>query len=120
VLLGIVAFFALTLFWWFSAWFLLGGRVAWRILLPTAVATGLCWVGMELVFVHIFSGMVISNHDKYGAIGVVFALMSWLIAIGVVIVLGAVIGIVWRERGLSWSGAWHQLRHSAQTEERGR
>jgi membrane protein len=40
----------------------------------------------------------------------VFALMSWLIAIGVVIILGAVVGVVWRERSLSWSGALRRLR----------
>jgi membrane protein len=53
---------------------------------------------------------VISNHQKYGPIGVVFALMSWLIAIGVVIILGAVVGLVWRERGLSLSSAFRRLR----------
>lgn len=30
--------------------------------------------------------------------GVIFALMSFLIAIGVVIILGAIVGVVWRER----------------------
>ena len=47
---------------------------------------------MEVVFSIIFSNMVISDDNKYGPIGVVFALMSWLIAIGVVIILGAVAG----------------------------
>jgi hypothetical protein len=42
--------------------------------------------GMEAVFSVIFSGMVMSDDKKYGPIGVVFALMSWLIAIGVVII----------------------------------
>ena len=37
-------------------------------------------------------------HPDDGA--VVFALMSWLIAVGVVIILGAVAGIVWREQHL--------------------
>jgi hypothetical protein len=37
--------------------------------------------------------------------GVVFALMSWLIAIAVGIILGAVAGVVRRERGLSLSPA---------------
>jgi membrane protein len=48
------------------------------------------WVGMEAVFSAVFSGMVISDDDKYGPI-----------TIGVVIILGAVAGIVWHERGLS-------------------
>jgi uncharacterized BrkB/YihY/UPF0761 family membrane protein len=40
--------------------------------------------------------MVISNEKKYGPIGVIFALLSYLIAIGVVVILGAVVGLVWQ------------------------
>jgi uncharacterized BrkB/YihY/UPF0761 family membrane protein len=70
---------------------------------PVWVATALFWVGMEVVCSFTFSSTVISGDQKYGPIGVVFALMSWLIAIGVVIILGAVAGLVWRERGQSIS-----------------
>jgi len=48
------------------------------------VATAVFWLGMEAVFSVTFSGMIILDDHNYGAIGVVFALMSWLIAIGVV------------------------------------
>ena len=108
VVLAIVGLGALTLYWWFTMWFLLSARESWRTLFPSAVATALFWVGMEVVFSFIFSSTVISDDQKYGPIGIVFALMSWLIAIGVVIILGAVAGLVWRERGLSIS---HTLRH---------
>jgi membrane protein len=97
-------------FFWFTMWFLLSGRVRWRYLLPGAIATGLFWMGMLVVFRHVFSGEVISDYNKYGTIGAIFALMSFFIAIGVVVVLGAMTGIVWRERGLSWSGAFRRLR----------
>jgi membrane protein len=53
---------------------------------------------MEAVFSLFFSGMVISNDQKYGPIGIVFALLSYLIAIGIVVILGAVAGLVWQER----------------------
>ncbi len=101
VVLGLVGFIVLTLFWWFTMWLLLGGRIRWLELLPSAIATAICWIGMEVVFSFIFSNDVISDDKKYGSIGVVFALMSYLIAIGVVIILGAVFGVVWRERELS-------------------
>jgi membrane protein len=91
-------------------WLLLGGRVSWRRLLPPAVATGVFWFGMEAVFSVVFSGMVISNDQKYGPVGVVFALMSFFIAIGVVIILGAIAGIVWQDRGLSFGAAFRKLR----------
>jgi membrane protein len=89
-------------FWWFTMWFLLAGRVSWRRLYPCAVTTGLFWLGMLVVFSVIFSGMVISYDQKYGPIGVVFGLMSFFIAIGVVITLGAAVGLMWQDRGLSF------------------
>ena len=110
VLLAVFGQGVLTGFWWFTIWFLLAGRIAWRDLFPAAVATAVFWLGMEAVFSVIFSGMVTSDDKKYGPIGVVFALMSWLIAIGVVIILGAVAGIVWRERNLSFRAALKKLR----------
>ena len=65
---------------------------------------------VEEVFSVIFTGMVTSDDKEYGSIGVVFALMSWLIAIGVVIILGAVAGIVWQGRNLSFTAPLKKLR----------
>ena len=110
VLLAVIGLVALTAFWWFTMWFLLARRISWRELFPSALATAICWVGMEAVFSITFSSTVISYNKRYGPIGVVFALMSWLIAIGVVIILGAVAGLVWRERNLSFSAAVKRLR----------
>lgn len=109
--LALLGFIVFTGFWWLTMRLLLGRRVHWRALLPSAIATGVCWVGMTIVFKLTFSSMVIDDYKKYGAIGVAFALMSWLIAIGVVIILGAVVGVVWRERELSFVGAFRRLFH---------
>ena len=65
---------------------------------------------MEAVFSIIFSDMVTSDDKKYGPPGAVVTLMSRLIATGVVIILGAVAGIVWRERNLSFRAALKKLR----------
>ncbi|MFH8838333.1 YhjD/YihY/BrkB family envelope integrity protein [Streptomyces sp. NPDC017868] len=100
-------------FWWLTMWFLLAGEVAWRRLLPCAVATGAFWVGMLVVFHFAFSGMVISYNQKYGPIGVVFALMSFFIAIGVVITLGAAVGMMWHDRGLSFRAALKKMRRAS-------
>ncbi|MEY9934612.1 membrane protein [Catenulispora sp. GP43] len=100
-------------FWWFTMWFLLGARVTWRRLMPCAVATGMFWIGM-LVFFHIlFSGMVTGSYQEYGPIGVVFSLMSFFIAIGVVIALGAATGMMWHDRGLSFRAAAGKLRRAS-------
>lgn len=97
VLLLVAALVALAGFWWFSIWLLLGGRRGWLELLPAALATSFCWTGMMVVFRFVMSDSIISNYRKYGAIGVIFTGMSFLIAIGVVIILGAIFGVVWRE-----------------------
>ena len=110
VLLVVLAVVVYSAFWWFSLWVLLVGRVHWRYLIPAAVATAVFWVGMHIVFSLIFSGQVTSDYKEYGAVGVVFALMSYFIAIGVVIILGAAVGIVWRERELSFARAYVYLR----------
>jgi len=56
--------------------------------------------------------MVISSYDRYGPIGVVFDLLSYILAVGVVIILGAVVGIVWQERDLSFRAAFRKLRRA--------
>jgi membrane protein len=98
VLIAVVALVGATAFWWFSMWLLLAGKLAWRELFPSALATGIFWVGMVVVFRLTISGTIISNYRSYGPVGVVFAVMSVLIAIGVVIMLGALVGLAWRER----------------------
>jgi membrane protein len=45
-----------------------------------------------------FSGTIISDSRTYGTIGAIFGLMTWFIAIGAVIILGAVAGAVWKDR----------------------
>jgi membrane protein len=113
VLWWIVNIPAVIGFWWFTMWFLLAARVSWRRLYPCAVATGAFWLGMYAVFSVIFSGLVISYDRKYGPIGIVFGLMSFFIAIGVVITLGAAVGLMWHDRGLSFRAAVRKLRRAS-------
>lgn len=98
VLVSAVVLVGATGFWWFSMWLLLAGRRSWGDLFPSAVATGICWLGMDVVFRTTMSGTITSDYTKYGPIGVVFAIMSFLIATGVVVMLGAVAGALWQER----------------------
>jgi hypothetical protein len=48
---------------------------------------------------------VTSYYDQYGPIGIVFALVTYFITIGVVLILGPVVSIVWQERQLSFARA---------------
>jgi membrane protein len=92
---GLVSYAGVTAFFWWTMWFLLAGRVAWRLLLRPAILTALFWIGLEVFSSAYFSAAIISDSRLYGTIGVVFSLMIWFIAIGAVIVLGAVAGATW-------------------------
>lgn len=98
VLLAAAALVLLVGFWWVTIFVLLGGRRRWPELLPAAIATAVFWLGMSVVFKLTMSNSIATNYAKYGTVGVILSLMSYLIAIGVVVVLGAVVGLLWRER----------------------
>jgi membrane protein len=85
-------------FLWWTMHFLLARRVPWTRLLPSALATGLFAAGLGVFSTLYFSSTIISDDRLYGPIGAVFDLVSWLIAIGAVVILGAVAGALWQER----------------------
>jgi membrane protein len=88
----------MTPFFWWTMHFLLAGRVAWRTLLPSAIITGVSYGGLGVFSKFYFSGTIISDSKTYGTIGAIFGLMTWFIAIGALIILGAVAGAVWEDR----------------------
>jgi len=98
VVLGLVDFVVLTLFFWWSGHYLLAGSEPWKRVGPSAVATALLWIGLGVFASLYFSSTVVSDSRLYGKIGVVFTLVTWFIAIGAVITLGAVVGAVWEQR----------------------
>src|SRR5262249_62029705 len=98
---------------WLCAWLLVAGGVGWGSSSLWAGATGGSAVGLFAASSVIFSGMVISYDRKYGPIGIVFGLMSFFIAIGVVITLGAAVGLMWHGRGLSFRAAVRKLRRAS-------
>jgi membrane protein len=94
----LVSLAVVTAFLWWSMHFLLAGRVRWRDLARPAIASGVLWVVFALVSSIYFSSALITENKLYGTIGVVFILTTWFIAIGAVVVLGAVCGAVWQNR----------------------
>lgn len=95
VVLGVPALVAWT---WWTQHFLLGGRVTWRPLLPGAVAIALGLVGLKVLAELLLSTSIVTHSDLYGPIGVVFILLSWLIALSVVFLGGALLGATLAER----------------------
>jgi membrane protein len=98
VVFGSVEFALFTLLFWWSIHFLLAGRESWRAVRPAAIATGLFWVGLGVFAAFYFSTTIVDDSKTYGTIGVTFTLVTWFIAIGAVISLGAVAGAVWHKR----------------------
>jgi membrane protein len=98
VLSVLVTFAVMTPFFWWTMHFLLAGRVSWRKLLLPAIATGAFFAGLGVFSKFYFSSTIISDSRTYGTIGAVFGILTWLIAIGAVIILGAVAGVVWDQR----------------------
>jgi membrane protein len=83
---------AATLLWWPVQWVLLSGRANWKKLLPGAVLNG---AGQALVLAvsGIYMPVVISYEaGKYGLIGIAVAVVSWLVILGLLLVLSAVFG----------------------------
>ena len=97
LLVAVVSLTVLVPFFWWSMHFLLAARKRWGELLSSAVVTALCWIGFGVFARFYFSSMVISNDQQYGKIGVVFAMMTWLLAAGVVLIPGHVVGTAWSE-----------------------
>jgi membrane protein len=85
-------------FAWWTMHFLLAGRVGWRRLLPSAIATGLFGAVFGVFSTLYFSSTIISDDRIYGPIGAVFDIVTWLVGIGAVVILGAVAGVVWQHR----------------------
>ncbi|MYW63339.1 ribonuclease BN [Streptomyces sp. SID8379] len=85
---------AAVLMWWWTQHLLLVGRVPWPPLLPGAVLTG----GGAVAF-GVASGLWLPralrmSEQRYGALGSVFTVLSWLIVYFTVVVSGVAIGRV--------------------------
>ncbi|MER8184679.1 YhjD/YihY/BrkB family envelope integrity protein [Kitasatospora sp. NPDC094015] len=81
-----------VVFFWWIQWFLLGGRVPWRALLPGSLATVGALVGLRVFSSLVFSPLIVSSALSYGAIGTVLVVLSWLIGVGFTVFAGALAG----------------------------
>jgi membrane protein len=95
----VVQLVASTALWWWTSRLLLGGRVGWGPLLPGAVLTGLLLLGLTRLSAVFMPPFTRSNLEQFGPLGVVFAVGSWLVVFGGVLVAAAVVG---RQVSLWW------------------
>jgi membrane protein len=83
--------------WTATPYLLLGRRLSWRRLLPGAVLAALGMSALAASSVIWFPRTLASSADQFGVMGVAFALLSWLVAGGFVIVATATGGAVTSE-----------------------
>jgi membrane protein len=83
---------------WWTQHFLLRGAVAWRLLVPGAVATTIGLVGLRAFAAVWLSDAITSHYERYGPLGIVFMLLTWLVALSFVMLGGPVLGAALHER----------------------
>lgn len=88
----VIELMAYTLLWWWTAHLLLGGRVAWRRLLPGALLTSVCVVTLAQLSSLFMPRFAHANLDQFGPLGVVFSIASWLVLFGGLLVVATVVG----------------------------
>jgi membrane protein len=83
---------------WWTQYFLLRGAVRWGLLLAGALAMTAGLVGLRAAAGIFLSSGVTYNYGHYGPLGIVFLLMTWLVAASAVMLGGPVFGAALHER----------------------
>src|SRR4051794_867045 len=83
---------------WWTQHFLLRGAVGWRPLLAGAIAMTVGLVALRAFAAVWLSRAIQYNYERYGPLGIVFMLLTWLIALSVVMLGGPVLGAALHER----------------------
>lgn len=87
--------------WICIPWLLLDGRVHWRRLLPTAVVASLCGAAYSSASTIYMPRMMETNSERYGLFGVTLALVGWLLAVSLILVMATVVGAEF-DRSQGW------------------
>jgi membrane protein len=84
--------------WLWTAHTLPNRRVGWRPLLPGALLGAVGFEVLKVVASFVVPRVVARSSDLYGPVGVVFALLGWLLLFGRLVVYAAVVEVVAWER----------------------
>jgi membrane protein len=98
VLGDVIVLATATAIWLFTPWVLLAGRIPWRSLVPTAVATAITMGGVSVWSGLYMPAAITTAGERYGLVGVAFSLVTWLIAVGLALLVAAAVGAVASER----------------------
>jgi membrane protein len=84
--------------WLSTPYVLLARRLPWRRLVPAALLTAVGMTALEICSAIWMPRTVATSSEQFGAIGVAFALLSWLVGAGLVLVVAAAGGAIIDER----------------------
>jgi membrane protein len=85
--------------WLWTAHTLPNRRVGWRALLPGALIGALGFEILKVAASFVVPRVVASSSELYGPVGVVFAVLGWLLVFGRLVVYAAVVEVVmWEQR----------------------
>src|SRR5262249_24350898 len=87
-----------SLVWLVTPYLLLAGRIPYRSLLPTAILTAVTIDAFGIASTIYMPNAMNTSAQRYGLVGVAFTFVSWLIGLGVAIVITAAVGAVTAER----------------------
>jgi membrane protein len=84
--------------WWWTAKILPNRDVGWRPLLPGAILGGVGLEVLKAVGGFYVPRLVSRSSQLYGSIGIVFAILAWLLLLGQLVVYSSVLNVVLWER----------------------
>jgi membrane protein len=88
----LVQFGVSLLFFWWSQHLLLGGRLAWRRLLPGAIGMAAGMTALVGLSGYAMSSEIVAEDADYGLIGSTFVLSLWLVALSGLLCGAALLG----------------------------
>jgi membrane protein len=100
---AIIQGFLTFLFYWWSQYWLLGGRISWRALLPGGLAVGVLTTVLFRLTRVFMPGQITWQVHAYGLVGGVFVLSVWLMILSGMIFGGVLVGALLTERSLAES-----------------
>jgi membrane protein len=89
-----------TALWTVTPYLLLGRRLSWRRLIPTASLTAFGMAGVAVWSVIWMPHTLASSAAQFGVIGVGFAMLTWFVVASVVVVVSTTGGAAIAERWL--------------------
>ena len=95
---AIPQFIASLLFYAWSQHLLLGGRIAWKRVMPGAICMSLGTTILVIVSAVVLPGQITQGETDYGPVGATFVLSVWLVILSAVIFGGGLLGAVIVER----------------------